>query len=161
MNRRLCVQNHPTLLALALAGLLFWPGSLFSQASSRDELLRLHRSMLQAMIMHHDVAEFERVALDQLLLIPPGGILESKAEAVAGVRAFAVEEVSIEDEVVIQHGATAVVVAKMTLHGEVRPVGRLGPMRTMSVFVRDEAEWRLLARSLTPCLPVAIQAARC
>jgi hypothetical protein len=67
----------------------------------------------------------------------------------------------IEDEVITQEGNTAVVVAKMTLHGVVQPVGRLGPMRTMSVFVRVDEHWRLLARSLTPCLAVAIQAGRC
>jgi hypothetical protein len=132
-----------------------------SRDAGDDELLRVHREMLQAMIVDHNVRPFDAVALDQLLLIPPGGILESKAEALAGVGAFAVTEVVLEDETVVRHGSTAVVIAKMTLRGEVRPVGRLGPMRTLSAFVLVDGEWRLLARSLTPCLPVAIQAGRC
>ncbi len=161
MNRRPRIRNDTVLRALTLAVLLCCPASLLAQEASHDELLRLHRSMLERMIIHHDVAEFERLALDQLRLIPPGGILETKAEVMVGVGAFDVEKVSIEDEVVIQEGTTVVVISKMTLHGEVRPVGRLGPMRTMSVFVHMDGEWRLLARSLTPCLPVAIRSGRC
>jgi hypothetical protein len=146
-------------LALALAAL---PAQhLDAQTPDHEELLRLHRGMLRSTIIDQDGRALERLALDNLLVIPPGGILETKAEALAGILAFDVDDVSIEDEVVIDHGNTAVVIATLTLHGEVRPVGRIGPMRILSVFVGHDGEWRLLARSLTPCLPVAVAAGRC
>jgi hypothetical protein len=94
------------------------------------------------------------------LLIHPGGILENKEEVLAGVGAFSVESIDMDNEVVTHHGDTGVVIARLMLYGEVQPVGRFGPMRTMSVFVRVDDEWRLLARSLTPCLPQAVQAGR-
>jgi hypothetical protein len=31
----------------------------------------------------------------------------------------------------------------------------------MSVFVNDQGRWRLLARSITPCIERAIEAGRC
>jgi hypothetical protein len=161
MSKMSRAWNKAVLLATTLAALLLSPCLVSSTEASHDELLRAHRAVVEAMILRHDAGPFESLALDQLLLIPPGGILETKDEVVAGVRAFAVSELTIEDEVVIRQGDTAVVIAKMTLHGEVRPVGRLGPMRTMSVLVEVDGDWRLLARSLTPCLPMAIKAGRC
>jgi ketosteroid isomerase-like protein len=157
---RLLTSVPAAVATLLIAGVAM-PGTLISDPSRHDELLMIHRGIFEAMILHHDASHFAAVALDELLLIPPGGIVESKDEALAGVGAFAVREVLIEDEVVTQRGNTAVVVARLTLDGEVFPAGRLGTMRTMSVFVRENNEWRLLARSLTPCLPVAVQAGRC
>jgi ketosteroid isomerase-like protein len=153
-------SRRSMLAAVLVAAGTVLPGAANSDPSHED-LLVMHREIFEALIVHHDASRFDAVALDELLLVPPGGIVETKQEALEGVGAFAVHDIRIEDEVVTRRGDVAIVVARMTLHGEVRPVGRLGPMRTMSVFVLDGDEWRLLARSLTPCLPVAIQAGRC
>jgi len=47
------------------------------------------------------------------------------------------------------------------IDGEMQPVGELPPMKSMAVFVRENDRWRLLARSPTLCLEVAIERGVC
>jgi hypothetical protein len=132
-----------------------------AQESPEGSLLKLNRALLESQILRRDASLFEETALPQFLAIPPGGLVETKAEAVAGVSAFSAAGVSIADERVIIHDQTALVIARVQIDGVVRPVGRLGPMRTMAVFVRTDGRWQLLAKSATPCMELAIARGRC
>ena len=131
------------------------------QESPEAGLLKLNRALMESQILRRDASLFEATALPQFLVIPPGGLVETKAQAVAGVTAFSAAGVSITEERVIIQDQTAVVIARVEIDGEVRPVGRLGPMRNMAVFVRTDGRWRLLARSVTPCMQLAISRGRC
>jgi hypothetical protein len=123
--------------------------------------LKLNRALLESQILRRDASLVEETALPQFLAIPPGGLVETKAQVVAGVSAFSAAGVSIADERVIVHDQTAVVIARLHIDGEVRPVGRLGPLRNMAVFVRTDGGWQLLAWSATPCMEIAIARGRC
>lgn len=131
------------------------------QETTEEELLRLNRELFESAILRKDATRLRTVALDSLVVIAPGGVVESKSQALAGVRAFDVTALSIDDTRVIVEGGTAIVVGKLTLTGQIRPIGQVGPLKFMSVFIRHESTWRLLARSLTPCVQAAISAGRC
>lgn len=75
------------------------------------------------------------------------------------------EAVEVDDVVVADHGTTAVVVARVRTRRE-KPVAGAPPRvtgrsRMMNVFVREHGKWRLLARSITPCIERAVAAGRC
>lgn len=132
-----------------------------AQESPEADLLKLNRALLESTIVRRESGLFEEIALPQFLVIPPGGLVETKAEAIAGLGSFSAAGVSITEERAIIHDQTAVVIARVQIDGEVRPVGRLGPLRNMGVFVRTNGKWRLLARSVTPCMELAIARGRC
>lgn len=127
-----------------------------------SDLLELNREILRRMIEERDPALLRDVALDPFLVVAPGGRVENLSQAVAGVESFSADAtIEISDERVVRHGETAVVIGKLVIDGEMRPVGRLPPMKFATVFVRAGDRWRLLARSLTPCFEIAIQHGFC
>lgn len=132
-----------------------------SAQSDKHALKQLNRELFESVILRRDTTQWSAVALEELLVIPPGGVLENRAQAFAGVRAFDVRALAVVTDSVAIHDDTAVLVGRLTLDGEVRPVGRVGPLRFMTVFVRTDDGWKLLARSLTPCSERAVEAGRC
>lgn len=62
---------------------------------------------------------------------------------------------------VVLHGPVALVTARLDIDGEMRPVGRWGPLKTLSAWGREGGRWRLLSRSLTPCLGRLVEMGRC
>lgn len=132
-----------------------------SAAADVQHLEQVNRELFESVILRRDTTQWSAVALEELLVIPPGGVLENRAQAFAGVGAFDVRALTVVTDSVAIHDNTAVLVGRLTLDGEGRPSGLLGPLRYMSVFVRTNAGWKLLARSLTPCSERAVQAGRC
>lgn len=113
------------------------------------------------MILNNDPSSLLKHAHDGFLVIAPGGVVENLEKAAAGASSFSATGLSISDEQVTVVGNTAVVIGKLEVDGEMRPVGKLPPVKFMTVFVQQGAEWKLLARSLTPCFPLAIERGLC
>lgn len=148
----------------ALAGLLLTaaPGPmLVAQETSRDELLRLNQALFESMLVRQDSTLFATVALEEVVVVPPGGILEDRRQVIAGLRNFRISGIALGDVQVVLHDSTAIVTGRLTSTGEVRGVGAPGPLRFLNVFVNSGGAWRLLARSLTPCAERAIAVGRC
>lgn len=136
------------------------------EAAARQEppsdLLELNRAILRRMIEERDPELLRDVALDEFLVVAPGGRVENLSQAAAGVESFSADAtIEITGERVVRHGETAVVIGRLVIDGEMQPVGRLPPMKFATVFVRVGDRWRLLARSLTPCFEIAIQHGFC
>jgi hypothetical protein len=112
-------------------------------------------------IIERDPDLFRDISLDQFLVVAPGGRIETKDEAIRGVTGWEAESIEVRDEQVIFHGNTAVLVGRLKIDGVMRPVGTLPPMKFMAVFVDSSDGWKLLARSLTPCFPIAIERGFC
>lgn len=149
---------------LAAAGVLLMcvPRTpLQAEDSKAAAIIELNRAILESVIVKRDSTLFEEVALDQFVVVAPGGKVEDKGQSAAGVNSFDVEGISVTDEQVTFAGETAVLVGKLVIDGVMRPVGRLGPMKFMAVFVEDGGEWRLLARSLTVCHEMAVTMGFC
>ncbi len=142
--------------------LLVFPVSAQSTSDSDAEIIkRLNHEALWSLLVERDPSILDQLALDQLIVVAPGGVVESKEQAIAGAGSLDVRSIELSDEQVVFHGDTAVLVGKLEADGTMKPLGRLPTMKYMAVFVRADGNWRLLARSLTPCAPLAIEHGVC
>ena len=146
-------------LALLVLALPTYPVS--GQTSDHEALLRLNRQLLESVFVRQDTAVISVTALPNFLVVPPGGIVENRAQFMSGFRNTAMDSVRIDDERVAVHSGTAVVIARVVRLGPARDAVATGRLRIMSVFVSDQGQWRLLARSVTPCIERAVTAGRC
>jgi hypothetical protein len=149
----------------SLSGFVLLLVGVASPASAQDsrasEIIELNRRIMHQQIIERDAALFQEVSLEQFLVVGPGGRIEDKTAAVGGVNAWDAESIEVRDEQVVFHGTTAVLVGRLQIDGVMRPVGTLPPMKFMAVFVEGADGWKLLARSLTPCFPMAIEHGFC
>ena len=146
----------------AVLGMLLVPGRATAQDENLTELLDFHRDMIAAMRLENDTALFAAVALENYVVIPPGGLIETREQALRGIRNFDADSLEVEVEMVARHDSTVVLVG--TVAGNTRVRGRapqFGTVRFMAVYVRTAGAWRLLAQSTTPCHELAIRAGRC
>ncbi len=129
--------------------------------SMRAELLKLNADLSHSMIVERDKTLFEAVAVDDFKVLAPGGVVESKGQAVRGLSAWDVSSIEITNEDVAFHGQNAVVINRLDIDGTMQPIGRWGPLKSMRFFVYEDDQWRLVSQSLTPCLPKVIEIGRC
>jgi hypothetical protein len=127
----------------------------------REALLHLNRQLLESVLLRRDTTVLAAAALPSLVVVPPGGVVENRAQVLRGVSNFDVDSLRIDDVTVVGHGTTAVVLARVRASRGVLAPSATGPSRFMSVFVYDQQKWRLLARSVTPCIERAVAAGRC
>lgn len=138
------------------------PGSLSAQDDELAELIEIHRAMTVAKRLQNDTIPLSSIALENYVVIPPGGLVETRAEAMAGVRNFDSDNLEVQVDVVAHHDSTAVLVGTVVADGQIRGVApQFAKVRFMAVYVRSGGAWRLLAQSNTPCHPRAIEAGRC
>lgn len=136
------------------------------QTLERQALIDLNRQLLESVFVRGETAMLASTALPSLLVIPPGGVVENRQQVLNGVPNVAgAQSVEVDDVVVADHGTTAVVVARVRVMRDKpvagAPPGGTGRTRIMNVFVQEEGKWRLLARSITPCIERAVAAGRC
>jgi hypothetical protein len=158
---------RPTLITFVLLVLIVVPARVGTvQNADRQALLDLHRQLLDSVFVRGEAGMLASVALPNLVVVPPGGVVENREQVLNGVANVAgAEAVRVDDVVVAEHGTTAVVVARVQLKRD-KPVAGAppwgtGPIRMMNVFVNEQGTWRLLARSITPCIERAVAAGRC
>ena len=129
--------------------------------ADRAELLRLNEELARSQIVTRDPSFLSKVAAKEFRVLAPGGLIENKAQVIAGLSAWDAIEVQLSNTEIVFHEPVATVMGRMDIDGEMRPVGRWGPLKYMSTWIREGGEWRLLSRSLTPCLKVLIEMGRC
>lgn len=140
------------------------PAVLAAQAqpdATEREVLALHREINEAMF-RGDPEPLARAALENLVVVPPGGHLENKAQVIRGTQNFRIDSVEYSEREVHVQGSTAVVTAKLMLYGELHGIdpatGQRGvrifrtgqPSRQLSVFVKEQGRWWLLAQTTVP-----------
>jgi len=152
---------HLFLISASASLLLVTTARTASAQRTDSTLTALNRALLEQQIVHNSAALFEKTALDEFLVIAPGGVVETKDRAARGVSSFRAVGISVTDERVSVSGTTAIVVGRLDIEGEMQPLGRMGPLRFMAVFVQIGGDWRLLGRSLTPCNQMAIARGLC
>lgn len=131
------------------------------QDTDRETLLRLNTELAHSQIVNRDPTFISKVALENFRVLAPGGLIENKEQVIAGLEAWDATAVTLSDTNVLFHGDVAIVMGRMDIDGIMRPVGRWGPLKYMSTWVKEDGEWRLLSRSLTPCLGKLIELGRC
>lgn len=137
------------------------PGTTSDLESDRVELLRLNEKLAYSQIVLRDRSFISEVALDDFRVLAPGGLIENRDQVIAGLSAWDAKSVTLTNTEVIIHGSVANVFGRMDIDGVMQPVGKWGPLKYMSTWVREDSQWRLLSRSLTPCLDILIKMNRC
>lgn len=132
-----------------------------AQTPNRDALLSLHRRLLESVFLRGDTAVIAATALPNLVVVPPGGIVENRAQLLSGVQNTLSDSLVIDDVMIADHGTTAVVIARVSATRQGEAIVGTGRSRMLSVFVYDNQAWRLLARSVTPCSDRAVSSGRC
>ena len=159
---RLC-PAAAAMLFLAMSGPLAGQGS--ERPSGADAaLIDLNRRLFETMILAQSADLLLEVSDDSYVVVAPGGVIESRAQAIRGLSAFAtVDSITITNERAISQGLTAIVLSRLQIHGRIQgPVGQVGPMSVMTVFRdRGDAGWGVVSRALTPCNPMAIERGIC
>jgi hypothetical protein len=155
-------RRFGTVVFGAVLGLLLVASRATAQDEDLAELPELHHELTVAMQVHNDTALFDAVALDDFVVIPPGGIIEPRQQALRRIRNFNSDSLDVAIQVSARHDSTVVLVGTVAGGGLVRgPAPQFGKIRFMAVYVRTGGAWRLLAKSSTPCHEHAIQAGRC
>lgn len=134
-----------------------------AQAHDHDAaaLLKINREIVENMILKQDPSTLLQYAHPDFTVVAPGGRVETKEQVVAGVESVVATGMRISSEQATVVDDTGIVIGRLDIDGEMQPVGKLPPMKFMAVFVRQDGEWKVLSRALTPCLPVAIQRGVC
>jgi len=128
------------------------PCSLFGQDStSLDnlELEKLNDFIFSEYILSHNVAPLEEYASDDFVLVAAPGILETKAQVMHDVQNLNISSLKIMSDTILMHGDVGVVIGVLQMEGTI--LGRPVPnkIRYSSTFVREENEWKLIARTMT------------
>lgn len=160
-------MRKPIAIIMLVVSLALLTGCVTSPAgvshSNADEqlLLELNERLARSQIVDRDPAVLTETALDELRILAPGGLIEGKREAIAGLSAWDAVDVALTGTEVTFFQNIAIVSGRMDIDGTMQPVGRWGPLKYMSTWVKDDGRWRLLSRSLTPCLQKLIELGRC
>lgn len=136
-------------------------GNLRAHDPDADELLKINRQIMEDMVLRQDPATLLKYAHPDYRVVAPGGRVETKEQTAAGATSLVATGLEISDEQVTIAGDTGVVIGKIDIDGIMKPVGKLGPMKSMVVFVRHDGEWKILSRALTPCIKMAIEHGFC
>ena len=118
--------------------------------------------MTVAMRIQNDTTQLSQAALENYVVIPPGGIIETRGQAIRGVQNFGADSVDVQVEITARYGQTVVLVG--TVRGNTRVRGgvpQFARVRFMAVYVWTDDAWKMLASSNTPCHERAVQAGRC
>jgi len=135
-----------------------------SAQSDEGVLLELHQRLVRTQMLDRDPTFLLANSVDAYTVVAPGGVVETREQVIAGLTAFtAIDSVTLSRERVVLSGATAVVLSRQVVHGEIRgPAAGFGPVSTITVFTRtDSGRWLAVSRAITPCHPRAIEAGRC
>ncbi|WP_425410917.1 nuclear transport factor 2 family protein [Hyphococcus sp.] len=124
-------------------------------------IIQLNRDQQEALLLDKNTAPTEQITLDNYLVIAPGGRVENRSQAIAGVDSLDVNGVEFSQEQVIFYGDTAVLVGKIDIDGTMQPLGAFPPMKFMATYVRTGDGWRALSRSMTPCASIAVERGVC
>lgn len=126
-----------------------------------DKLSALNEEIFRTMIVERDATLFAEKSSESFRVLAPGGVVEDKAQSVAGLGGWNVKGIRVSGENIAVHGRVATLTGRLDIDGELAPIGRWGPLKYMSTYVFEDDQWTLISRSLTPCLPKVVEIGRC
>lgn len=91
--------------------------------ADRVDLLRLDEAVFRSQIVARDSTLFADLALADFRVLTPGGMIEDKHRAIAGIAAWDAADLEVSGAEVVVHGPVALVTARLDIDGEMRPSG--------------------------------------
>ncbi|MFW5972794.1 MAG: nuclear transport factor 2 family protein [Bacteroidota bacterium] len=111
-------------------------------------LVDLNERILIEYVVHNNTGPLQATAAERFFAVTPGGI-EPRSHVIATVGNLDVDSVSVMNTEIHLYGSTALLAG--VLRGQGTLSGRpLPPLSYLSVYVKEDEQWRLAARSLTP-----------
>jgi len=134
---------------------LLLPLLLFSQKSDpkssiESDLIALNEAIYKEYVLNHDTNFFDRKVLDDFILVAAIGHAENKEQVIRGVSNLNIKTIEVTTESVICKGNSGIVVGLLKMEGTIMEKPIPGKIRYMSVFIRENEQWKLQARSMTP-----------
>ena len=117
-----------------------------------DEVLALDERRLKAMIAG-DAGELETLLHRDLKYTHSSGAVDGKDSYIRGVREKLWDYLSIDtrDAVMTVYGETALIHCRLQIELEVKGVPRQVDSLALTVWIKDEGRWQVLAVHSTPC----------
>ena len=111
-----------------------------------DEVLALDERRLKAMIAA-DVGELEKLLHAGLKYTHSSGLVDSKDSYIRGVRdkLWDYQSIKTSNEVVSVYGETALVHCRLQIDLKVKNVQKQVDSLALTVWIRDEGRWQVLA----------------
>lgn len=153
--------GNPLFVAVCVVLLGICSGNLRAHDPDADELLKINRQILEDSILRQDPSTLLKYAHPDYRVVAPGGHVETKEQVAASATPGVTAGLEISGEQATIVDDTGIVIGRLDIDVEMQPVGKLGPMKFMAVFVKQDGEWKILSRALTPCLKVAIERGVC
>ena len=122
------------------------PAGEMKAAGAEQELMQLEQKLADA-VMKGDVATFASHLADNVTLIDPSGMVNTKAQLEADIKSgvLKLESSKIEDMKVQAHGDVAIVTYKTTDKGMYKGQDISGEYRWIDVFAKRDGKWLLVA----------------
>lgn len=118
---------------LCWIGLVGFSGVATSQEPSAAvaDVNALNHKILHDLLVEGDASTLESHTLDDFLVIAPGGRVENKLQAVAGVSSLDVKSIELSDERSIERDDTIILIGKLVADGTMQPLAARGKSRVM------------------------------
>ena len=121
-----------------------------SEPTTEEFLVRLNRDLFERYVLHHDTELYAHTALDDYVLVASIGAIETREEVLATAGNLDIRALTVTNNEFRHHGTTAVLVGTLDMEGTILGHDVSGQRRYLSVFIEQDGQWRLMARSLSP-----------
>lgn len=126
------------------------PMVVFSQSThTKKELQELNEYLFSEYALHKNTQPLADVATEDFVLIAAPGMVETKQQAIDGVKNVEVSSLHVGTDKVLVYETVGVVIGVLEMEGTLnnRPLPKI---RYSSTFVNKDGEWKLLCRTMTP-----------
>jgi ketosteroid isomerase-like protein len=119
--------------------------------SSSEQEVRQAIEKYRAALLQPDIPALRQIWADSYFFVNPQGTLLSKAQRLENLKSDTTRLESINDEEVTVHiyQSTAVATSRVTVKGEYSGQKTNDQFRTISVWVKGQTGWQLVANQLT------------
>lgn len=114
------------------------------------ELVTLNEFLYTSYVLDHNTTPLAEIATADFKLIAGIGIIEDKAQAISGVKNLNISSLNIVVNEVLVKNDMGFVLGVLEMKGTIMGRSVPGKIRFSSVFIKEDDQWRLQLRTMTP-----------
>ena len=138
----------PAIVA-SLAGQSFAYPPVLDPQSVEQELIALHRQLIES-VMKQDTLAAGRLVADDVIVTTPMGQVVNKTQRIASVKQIKIDSYVPDDYKIRIYGDTAVMTYHFTFKGTALGRDMSGDYRETVVWVKRNGQWQVVAAQGTP-----------